>query len=137
MLLTTGGKGRQSEAGDPTHGESLLKTVMIETQAQPEQDFVGPSMNKAEVVQRYSQGEKFRGRVMSRFGICQRLKILSDDTTSQKIRCIDDARIVGINQGTIIPERVLLPSFDFVGKVTVEIFRITEIDRRFPDSGRG
>ena len=125
MLLAAGGKARQSAAGDP-HGEALLKTVMLETQAQADQGFVGPPMSKAEVVQRYSQGGKFRGRVMPRFGICQGLKIHSDGTTSQKIRCIDDARIAGINEGTVIPERVLLPSFEFVGKVAGEIFRISE-----------
>ena len=59
-------------------------------------------------------------------GICQGLKIHSDGTMSQKIRCIDDATIVGINEGTIIPERVLLPSCELVGTVAGEIVRTTE-----------
>ena len=122
MLLAS---GRKADAGHPL-GDTLLKEVMRETALQAEQNFVGPPMSKAEVVQRYSLNGKFRGRVMPRFGICQGLKIHPDGTTSQKIRCIDDARVAGINEGTIIPERVVLPSFEFAGKVAGEIFRISD-----------
>jgi len=85
---------------------------MEETELQAEQKFVGPPMSKDELIQRYSKEGNFRARVMPRFGICQGLKIHPDGTTSQKIRCIDDVRVAGINSGTIIPERVLLPSFN-------------------------
>ena len=77
-------------------------------------------------MEKYSLNGKFRGRVIPRFGMCQGLKIHPDGTTSQKIRCIDDARIAGTNEGTIIPERVVLPSFEVAGKVAGEIFRITD-----------
>ena len=122
MLLAS---GRKADAGHPL-GDTLLKEVMRETALQAEQNFVGPPMSKAEVVQRYSLNGKFRGRVMPRFGICQGLKIHPDGTTSQKIRCIDDARVAGINEGTIIPERVVLPSFEFAGKVAGEILRLSD-----------
>ena len=49
-----------------------------------------------------------------------------DGTTSQKIRCIDDVRVDGINRDTIIPDQVLLSSFEFVGKVSDEIFRLKD-----------
>ena len=39
MLLAAVGKARQSTAGDP-YGESLLETVMLETQAQVDQGFL-------------------------------------------------------------------------------------------------
>jgi hypothetical protein len=125
MLLASGRKAQQAAARDP-QSEALLRAVMEETQLQADQKFVGPPMSKDEVVQKYSKKGKFCGRVMPRFGICQGTKIHADGTTSHKVRCIDDARIAGINTGTIIPERVLLPSFEFVGKVAGEIFRLTE-----------
>jgi hypothetical protein len=96
---------------------------MEETQLQADQKFVGSPMSKDKVVQKYSKKGKFCGRVMSLFGICQGIKIHPDGTTSQKIRYIDDVRIAGINTVTIIPERVLLSPFEFVGKVTGEIYQ--------------
>jgi hypothetical protein len=125
MLLAAGRKAQQAAARDP-QSEALLRAVMEETQLQADQKFVGPPMSKEEMVQKYSKEGKFCGRVMPRFGICQGIKIHPDGTTSQKIRCIDDAEVAGINKGRIIPERVLLPSFEFVGKVAGEIFRLTE-----------
>jgi hypothetical protein len=125
MLLAEGRNAQQATARDPQN-EDLLRAVTEETQLQADQKFVGSPMSKEEMVQKYSKEGKFCGRVMSRFGICQDIKIHPDGTTSQKIRCIDDAEVTGINKGTIIPERVLLPSFEFVGKVTGEIFRLTE-----------
>ena len=65
MLLAS---GRKADAGHPL-GDTLLKEVMRETALQAEQNFVGPPMSKAEVVQRYSLNGKFRGRMMPRFGI--------------------------------------------------------------------
>jgi hypothetical protein len=125
MLLTASRKAQQEAARDPQR-EALLRAVMEETQLQADQKFVGPPMSKEEMVQKYSKEGKFCGRVMPRFGICQGIKIHPDGTTSQKIRCIDDVEVAGINKGRIIPERVLLPSFEFVGKVAGEIFRLTE-----------
>ena len=59
----------------------------------------------------------FMARPLPRFGIHQGFKTNSEGELVMKTRCIDDAKIAGVNAGTLMSEALVMPTFEFIAKV--------------------
>jgi hypothetical protein len=113
--------GKRKSPGDGVDAdgtrETLLHEVMRETLDQERRGFIGPAMTKEAMMAKHTVNGVFMARPLPRFGIHQGFKTNSEGELVMKTRCIDDAKIAGVNAGTLMSEALVMPTFEFIAKV--------------------
>lgn len=97
--------------------ETLLHEVMCEAFDQERCGFIGTTMTKELMVVKHTVNGVFLTRPFPRFEIHRGFKVNTSDYLVMKTHCIDVTRRAGVNEGTLMNETLVLPTFEFIGKV--------------------
>ena len=126
---------RHAASGSPDRLD-LIRATVARTHEEVASGFLGPAMSTDTLQAQYRSSDGFRVRVAPRFGIWQGFKMVIDDQGVEtfkldafghpipKLRCIDDLKLNGTNAVTWVPERLVMPNFEFPARVAAEFSRL-------------